>query len=301
MTDRDWILLKTIAEERNITRAAERLYISQPALTYRLRILEEEFDTQIAIRTPTGILLTPQGEHLVKYASDMILGLTKIKERMAGFGGRVRGPLRIGSSAIFANYELPQILREFLDAYPDVEFFVRTGRSREVSRLLASDEVSMAIIRGEYDWKGERRLLMEESICMVSRSPISIPELPDRPRIVYGTDSSLQALVDEWWHEAFTRPSLDTIAVDTMETCLNMVRENLGWAILPSICLGQFGGSTKEALRWKDGSPLVRRTWICCSQYTLELPAARAFMDFVIRRFEARVQGPPAPILAPSS
>jgi len=49
MTDRDWVLIKTIAEERNITRAVERLYISQPAITYRVKLLESEFGIIIFI------------------------------------------------------------------------------------------------------------------------------------------------------------------------------------------------------------------------------------------------------------
>ena len=68
MNDHDWRLMQALAEERSITRAAERLFISQPAITYRLRMLEREFGTSLAVRTPAGIILTPQGEYLAKYS-----------------------------------------------------------------------------------------------------------------------------------------------------------------------------------------------------------------------------------------
>ena len=54
MDDKDWRILKTVAEERNITRAATRLYMTQPALTYRLKNLEDEFGAQLVSRMPSG-------------------------------------------------------------------------------------------------------------------------------------------------------------------------------------------------------------------------------------------------------
>ncbi|MBP8278617.1 MAG: LysR family transcriptional regulator, partial [Propionivibrio sp.] len=72
MGDKDWRILKTIAEERNLTKAAARLYISQPALTYRLKNMEEEFGAQVVSRVPTGVELTPQGEYLLAYAAEML-------------------------------------------------------------------------------------------------------------------------------------------------------------------------------------------------------------------------------------
>jgi DNA-binding transcriptional LysR family regulator len=72
MNDRDWSILATIARERNISRAAERLFISQPALSVRLRAIESEFNARIFLRTPKGVSLTPEGEQLVAYANDML-------------------------------------------------------------------------------------------------------------------------------------------------------------------------------------------------------------------------------------
>jgi len=69
---------------------------------------------------------------------------------------------------------------------------------------------------------------------------LEINELPDRPRIVYRTDSSLQELVDAWWRKTFAPPFIESVAVETRDTCRRMVLQNLGWAILPSIALNEF-------------------------------------------------------------
>ena len=281
MNDQDWLMLKVIAEERNLTRSAERLFVSQPALSYRLRGLESEFKTKIVIRTPSGIILTPEGESLVAYAEEMLLELTKTRERLAALAGKVCGPLRIGSSATFANYELPQLLRGFLELYPEVDIQLKTGISRVVGRMLEHDEVAVGILRGDFPWKEKVYLLRSEPICLVSATPISLEDLPKRPRISYGTDTSLQQTIDEWWRQTYASPFYGSMEVDTMYTCYRMVVQGLGWAIMPSIGLDAKDNLFTLPLRWDDGEPMVRRTSICCSAQALQLPAVAAFMSYV--------------------
>lgn len=285
MNDRDWDILVTIAEEKNISRAAERLYISQPALSYRLRAIEAEFKAKVFFRTRKGVSLTPQGEQLVSYVKEMILALVKTKERLASFGGKVAGPLRIGSSAVFANYELPPILGSFLQRYPDVEVFLKTGVSRAVVRMFDREETTVAIVRGDYPWTEVKHLLREEPMCLLSCRPLEIEQLPDTPRITYGTDSSLQELVDEWWRQHFFRPPHVSMAVDTMDTCRRMVAHDLGYAILPAIGLGELDQQRqmhRRVLYWANGDPVLRRTWIFCRKLSLELPPVRAFVEYLL-------------------
>lgn len=281
MTEADWRMMVAISEERSISRAAERLYISQPALSYRLRMLEEEFRARLFFRTPGGVTLTPQGESVLAYARDMILSLAKMKERLSGMSGGVRGPLRIGSSAVFANFEMPGLLGGFLERYPDVEIFLKTGVSRQIARMMEREEVSVAIMRGDYPWTETRHRLREEPICLVSRLPVALEDLPALPRIMYGTDTSLQQMVDEWWRQTYFKPSFISMEVDSMDTCRRMVLQGLGWAILPEIVLGDLGNVMKRQLYWPDGSPLVRRTWILCRNYAMQLPAVRAFVEYI--------------------
>jgi len=281
MDEKDWLLLKTIAAERNITKAAERLYVSQPAVTYRLRMLEKQFRTKIFFRTPNGVMLTPQGEFLLSYAEDMLLQLTKTKEKLLSMEDKVYGTLRIGCSAIFANFALPQILTGFLDRYPEVEISLKTGLSRQVHRMLEREEVSVAIVRGDYAWPEEKHLLFKEPICLVSRSPLELEDLPDRPRIVYGTDSSLQLMMDEWWRQTFFRPPRTHMVVDTMDICRRMVAHGLGWAILPAIGLNEHDALFRRELYWKNGAPVERQTWVMCHYASLELNTVREFIKYL--------------------
>lgn len=281
MDDKDWRILKTIAEERNLTKAAARLYISQPALTYRLKNIEEEFGAQVVSRVPSGVELTPQGEYLLAYAAEMLHKFGAVKERIKNMVDKVQGSLRIGASSVFAHYTLPKILKGFLTFYPEVQVSLKTGLSSKVVEMLQRQEVTLAIVRGDHEWDGERFLLSEEPLCLASRGPVEFGELLARPYIRYNTDFALQRLLEDWWRKNFNAPPNTAMEVTTMETARQMVLHGLGWSILPGIGLARKYGLYSQPLHWPDGTPLMRKTWVLCSNGSLELQTVRAFLNYL--------------------
>ncbi|WP_412056908.1 LysR family transcriptional regulator [Bacillus inaquosorum] len=107
MEKRDWIILKTVYEEKNITKAAERLFIAQPTLTYRLQQIEKEFNIKILNRGRRGVEFTQQGEYLVTYAKDMLRQLKIMEENLWNIGDHIHGTIRLCVSRAFALYKLP--------------------------------------------------------------------------------------------------------------------------------------------------------------------------------------------------
>ena len=83
MEDRDWLILQILHEQKNITRTAQALFISQPALTARLRQIEEEFGTEIVFRTTKGVHFSPKGEYLAKESSNILRNLQNIKDTVS--------------------------------------------------------------------------------------------------------------------------------------------------------------------------------------------------------------------------
>ena len=282
----DWLILKTIAEEKKITKAAERLFISQPALTRRLQNLEIQFKTRLVIRTPNGIIFTPQGEELLNYAEKCLLEIKQLSEQLQNMENEVKGTLYLGVSSVFAHYELPQLLKSFLEIYPEVEVSLKTGHSLKINSLLQKDEISLGILRGDYHWDEEKILLNEEPICLVSSKPIQLKDLPENPRIT--ATSSVQNLAEEWWHQRFQNSPRITTEVDSIDTCRQMVLHGLGWAILPAIGLKQHNNHNNlyiTKLYLKDGTPLVRRTWLMYRSSYLQLPTICAFIEQVKNHF----------------
>ncbi|OCA85111.1 LysR family transcriptional regulator [Pseudobacillus wudalianchiensis] len=283
MDDRDWLVLQTLFYEKNITKAANKLYISQPALTNRLKQIEKEFGVQIVNRGRRGVQFTPQGEYLAKCADHMLLKLQHIKENVLNMENKITGTLRLGVSTFFTDYKLPGLLKLFKDEYPNIEFKVTTGWSNDIIHLAYNQDVHVAFIKGDYSWKGGKKLLFEEPIYIASTEKIALKDLPELPRIDYHTDQNLRTVVDNWWAENYTKPPLVSIDVDKAGTSKNMMANGLGYAILPGMLLNDLKDIYKIALRTKDGQPIIRKTWMVFHEESLQLNIVRAFVEFIER------------------
>ncbi len=281
MDEKDWNILQTLYEERNITKAAQRLYTSQPSLTYRIQQLEKEFDATIISRGQKGVEFTVQGEYLVQYSKEMLMQLQKAKEYILNLEDIIKGTLRLGVSGMFARYELPFIMKNFLYRYPNVDINLKTGWSSEINQMLHKEEVHLGIVRGDYNWQGKKVLFREEKICIASINPIDFDELPTLSRINYQTDPSLKSLIDNWWQEKYKVPPRISMEVDRIDTCKQMVLNGLGYAIFPSICVKEEEPLYMAPIITSDNKPLLRKTWIIYRENTLQLAYVKAFIDFL--------------------
>lgn len=281
MEERDWTILKMLYEEKSITKTAKLLYISQPALTYRLQQLEKEFKTKIVYRGKKGVEFTPQGEYLVNYAKEMLLQLRKTKEVIQNMDKRIQGTLRLGVSGNFARYQLPPLIKKFLAIYPDVEIHLKTGWSSEITQKMYKEEIHIGVIRGDHSWHEQKLLLTAEPICLVSKKKIDTDQLPTLPRIHYKTDPSLQTVIDQWWQERFDQPPFITMEVDRIDTCKEMVSNSLGYAIFPKACLTESDDLYYENLTTNDHQVLIRNTWVIYRNNSVEIGMIRAFTDFI--------------------
>lgn len=285
--EKDWHMFVTIAETGNLTKAANQLYVSQPALSYRLNQLEKQFDEPLFIRMPRGVVMTETGELYYSYAKDMLKRKAAFESSVENKKNTISGVLSLGCSSIFANYELPDILEGFTKAYPNVRIQLRTGISSKISELYQAGEVHVAIIRGPVPATGETYLINRDPICLVTNKQLPIYELP-RPDLIalplirYATAHDLYTLFDAWWKEQYEVPPNDSIHVDTMATCRQFIRKNLGWSILPQTGLGRFADEFYiEPLYWADGTPIVRDTHMVYHAASLYRKPVKAFVDYI--------------------
>ncbi|MEW9670528.1 LysR family transcriptional regulator [Ammoniphilus sp. 3BR4] len=280
MEEKDWNMLITIHEERSISKAAERLYITQPSLTYRLQQIEKEFDTKIVTRGKKGVEFTTQGEYLVQFAKEMIFKLRTAKEFISNLDDRVKGKLRLGVSRNFARYNLSSLLKGFHDQYPEVDIHLKTGWSSEIIHMLYKEEVHIGIVRGDYRWQEQKYLMSEDCVCIVSKEELSLDQLPMLPRINFDTDQSLKTLIDNWWRETFTRPPTITMEVDHIETCKQLVISGLGYAILPGMSILKEDNLFSYKLKTNENEPILRKTWMIYRDHSLDLNTVNSFVDF---------------------
>ena len=280
MDERDWLIFQVLYEKRNITKTGQQLFISQPALTTRLRQIEEELGAKLVYRSGKGIHFTSQGEYLAKCSKEMLSKIQEIKDQISSMHEGVRGTLRLAASPYMTKYKLPRLLKLFKTNYPEVEFKVTTTMSKEILNLINTQEAHVGFIRGEYPWPEEKKLLFEETMCVASTEPLLIEDLPKLPKINYRTDISVQVLLDSWWKETFAVPPLVSMEVDRVDTCKDMVLNGLGYAIMPSSIFGQSDGVWTEVIRHSNHEPIVRKTWMIYQKELLEINAVNAFVEF---------------------
>ncbi|MEH7334635.1 LysR family transcriptional regulator [Neobacillus drentensis] len=286
MDYRDWEILKELYNQKNLTKTARLLFLTQPALTSRLKHMQEELGVQIVTRESRGIHFTPQGEYLVHCAEEALAHLEKIKENVQNMSNNesnlIAGTLKLGVSNFFANYELPYILKQFKIKYPHVEFKVITGWSRDVTQLIHNKDVHIGFVRGDYGWRGlSTHQLFEETICIASKEQINITDLPRLPRIEYRGDYLLKSVIDHWWAENYAEAPFISIEVDQVDTCKEMVLNGLGYGILSSRVLAGIDDLYKTPLKDQDGNPILRRTWMYYHKESLEWNVVKAFVQFI--------------------
>jgi len=283
MDDQSWTILKVLYEKKNITKAAESLYISQPSLTKKIQQIEKEYQVEIVKRGTKGVHFTPQGEYLVQCADEMLYRLQQIKDTVSNMGEEVSGTLRLGVSNYITKHKLPHLLKLFREQFPNVNYKVTTGWSRDIFNLVYNRDVHIAMVRGDYQWSDSKILLFEENLCVTSLEKIELRDLPSLPRIEYDTDALLKNMIDNWWSGEFSQPPFIGMEVDKADTCKEMVMNGLGYGILPSVLVHDHQNLNRIILKDRKGNPIVRRTWMIFHEKSLEIKVVKEFIEFVKR------------------
>lgn len=279
MDEKDFLIFLTLAETGNLTRTAEKLYLTQPALSKRLQNMESELGAPLFLRSKHGVTLTPAGEDARESIQKTVTELEALRSRIQLNKGVVSGTLRMEASLDYSNYRLPKILADYTAQYPDVTLKVSSDHSRDCMRKLQEGQAYLAIVRGEYDWPDGKILLEREAVCLIrSRAHANTPL--DQMRYI-GRDSNPEhmSIKARWLMEHGLEPT-SALNVDGLAACVSMVQAGLGWSIVPEICLSYFDGLS-EPLFFADGTPLTRSTYLLYRKREYELPQVREFIRII--------------------
>lgn len=280
MDERDFELLATLKETRNITHAADLLYVTQYSLSKRISAIEQELGVTLILRSRQGIHFTPEGEEVLRRTAEAAHQLRLMRETIDASRGYVCGTLNAGISINYALYCLPDILADYQTRYPHVITHIQTDYSRNLYTRLLSGAIDVAILRGEYEWTGSKILLGRENICAICPGREQILPLHQLPYIGRKTDRMFEREMAQWMREQHFLPERQGIYADNITTCVELVSRGLGWSIVPEICLKNFTGSVFP-LSFQNGEPFVRSTYLMYYDTVVALPQVKAFIDTV--------------------
>ncbi|MET1031706.1 LysR family transcriptional regulator [Domibacillus tundrae] len=284
MSFSEFRLLTVLAEEMNMRKAAERLFVSQPALSQRLQTIEKEWAVKIFNRSTKGLSLTPSGELIVEYAKETLEKKEQLLEELQSLEPQVHGTLKIACATIVGQNWLPKVLKLFVERYPHAKIQLITGWSSEIVKALYEGAVHIGIIRGTPEWKGRKIHLFEDPLYLVDKEIQNIEDVlsTDKPFIQFKSDSNYDQEIQEWWHNRFQMAPKRSIVVDQIETCRQMAFNGLGYAILPAITLSnQDRDLFKIPLLDREGEPIRRDTWLLGYDTAFELRQVQAFVETV--------------------
>lgn len=277
MTEKDFQIIKALYETGNITKAAERLFITQSALSKRIMAMEDELQVPILLRSRQGIRFTPAGEEVFRSSMAAAKEMEEMRIRIDSIRDKICGTLKAGISINYSLYRLPDVLASYHKKYPDVHLQILTGRSQDLFRQLTEGAFDIAVLRGDYPWDDTKYLLSQESVCVICSRENRDRPLTDYTYIGHQTDPVQAAQISRWLRENNIKKGTD-FQVDNIATCAEMAERGIGWAIVPEIALDRFGGHIRPCT-FDNGEPFVRRTYIYISTDALSLPQVKLFMD----------------------
>jgi len=149
MADRRLQVFHTVAKQLSFTKAGEVLFMTQPAVTFQIKQLEEHFDTRLFDRGHGRLSLTPAGETVFAYAEKILNLSAEMEVRLSEMTGEVCGPLLVGASMTIAEFLLPRILGEFKSHYPGVQPNLVVANSETIEKRIAEHALDIGFIESQ--------------------------------------------------------------------------------------------------------------------------------------------------------
>jgi DNA-binding transcriptional LysR family regulator len=183
MADRRLQVFHTVARLLSFTKAAETLHMTQPAVTFQVRQLEEYFNTRLFDRTHNRISLTDAGERVFEYADRIFDLYTDMENSVREMTGEIRGALTIGASTTIAEYMLPALLGDFGARYPDVTIHLRVSNSEGIVSMVENNTIDLGVVEAPV---GNKNLVVE--VCRMDQLVAIVPpnhDLAERDRVSF--------------------------------------------------------------------------------------------------------------------
>ncbi|WP_342762847.1 LysR family transcriptional regulator [Dermabacter hominis] len=275
-----------VAEERSFTRAAERCFVVQSALSHQIKALEQEIGVQLFARTSRRVELTPAGEAFVQAARQSLAAAERAVADAAAAGGEVRGSLSIGVIPTVTAIDVPHLLASFHTKHPAVRIALRTGGSKQFLGDIRSGQLDVAFLglaESTLPHGVTTRELSRESLVAVlpaahplaSSTHVTLEDLTHERFVDFPSGTAGRAQADLAFSAAGLQREVAFEAM-TIDLILGLIRNGLATALLSAHVVPadhtlaaitvQDAPRRVEYLAWNDFNPS---------------PATTAFLDAV--------------------
>lgn len=284
-------IFREVARTGSFSRAAENLFLTQPAVSKRIAALESELSISLFNRIGRRISLTQAGEMLLPKAIQMIADADEMRRAVSSLTDSVSGKLVMGTSHHIGLHRLPSVLRTFNHTYPDVELDIRFMDSEVACQMVEQGELEIAIVTLPTDkpdklqletlWIDELKVVASSDHQLPGSRKVPLEELTAWPAVLPGPTTYTRQILQG----AFARLELDlnvSMSTNYLETLKMLAETGLGWSVIPHTML-------TDSLKVIDCELKLRRELGAVSHRMRTLSNAAAAMLSLARRSKEAV------------
>lgn len=281
---------RAVAETLNFTRAAERLHLSQSAVSHQIKALEEELGEPLFIRAKRGVKLSQAGKIAIEYVERILDDAEALRERILGRERSPAGRVRVAAATQALVHLFAPLFESFMDSHPGIDLTFRTTVSTEqtVADILngAADVgfASLAVYSPNLQviklFEDELVLVVASEHRLARKRMATIQEIQQEKLILFERGASIRRATDHFFDQIGVRPDLSLESNDTY-FIKRMVERGLGVSLLPAWAVRDEVLSGKLAQLRVTGHTL-RRSVAMVSLGRFQPSPTRAFTDYIL-------------------
>jgi DNA-binding transcriptional LysR family regulator len=287
-----------VVEEGSFSKAADRVFRTQPAVSIAIRRLEEEIGAPLFDRSQKTPTLTEAGEVVYDYAQRIVALRDQAREAVAELRTLQRGRVRIGANESTSLYLLPQVILEYRERHPDVRVEIYRHVSERLPREVLDRNVDFALMAFEpIDrdlesfpvLKDELVLILSPDHPLAKRNSVTVAELGAEPFLAHNVQTASRNKVIEVFAQHNT-PLNITLELATVETIKKFVQLKIGLAFVPRMCVREELERGTLATVPVQGLTYYRTLWATHRRNMTFSHASMAFLDVLRKHAEKQME-----------
>jgi len=207
MTDRRLQVFATVARLLSFTRAAEALHMTQPAVTFQIRRLEEHFNIRLFDRTHNRIALTEAGRVVKLYADRIMAQYNEMNRAVRAATGDVQGPLVVGASTTIGEYFIPRMVGAYQSSFPGVTVRLHIANTSGIIHMVENNDIDVGVVEGPVNnknlvtqtiWDDELVAVCPVGHALAARGEVAVADLLEYPFISREEGSGTREVMEDY-------------------------------------------------------------------------------------------------------
>lgn len=273
-----------VIRHQNITKAAEEMYMTQPALSIQLKNFQKQFDIPLIEKVGKKFHLTDFGKSIAQIAENILGEAENLKYKTREYEGLLTGKLRI-SSASTGKYVIPYFLSNFVHTYPGIDLTLDVSNKTTVIKQLQNNEIDFALVSVLPEkLETNEELLLENKLYLIGDTKEVVQS---RPLIYREQGSATRNAMSKYFRKSTKRKSIE---LTSNETVKQAVVAGLGYSIIPLIGMSNELKNGDIYIIPSKGLPILtywRLIWLKNKKLS---PLASAYLDFIRKEKESIIK-----------